>query len=288
MTAPDKAAVEQYYDARVAEKLSDFTHPLPRIEAAIETLAEWAPAAPRRVLEIGCGVGATSWRMARAWPQAEVIGTDISPGSIAVAQACFRRPNLRYQKFSTSDGSLTGQFDLIVMMDVYEHVPPAERAALHDAVRALLSDESRFVLMIPTIEHQEFLRQHQPDGLQPVDEDIGLPEVLALAAATDTSLLYYRRVGVWHYADYFHLVLGRCRNLVPVARRQPRPGAWQGAKQRVKRWLGRETGGSGALADYLGADLAVPGRAGAAEKFAVSIAERRRIASAWQRGRTGD
>ena len=86
MTTPALGVVQAYYNGRVADKLRDFTHPLPRIEAAIQTLAEWAPANPRRILEIGCGVGATSWRMVRRWLQAEVIGADIRPLSIEAAK----------------------------------------------------------------------------------------------------------------------------------------------------------------------------------------------------------
>src|ERR1700721_3000258 len=88
--------VQDYYDARIAGKMRDFTHPNPRIEAAIALIAEWAPRSPRRILEIGCGIGATSWRMARAWRDAQVVGSDLNPRSIAVAKTCFRRPNLSY------------------------------------------------------------------------------------------------------------------------------------------------------------------------------------------------
>src|SRR5258708_9061783 len=95
-TGPNAATVQSYYNERVEEKLRDFTHPNPRVEAAVTTVAEWAPPAPTRILEIGCGVGATCWRMARAWPQAQVVGVDISPRSIAVASTCFRRDTLSY------------------------------------------------------------------------------------------------------------------------------------------------------------------------------------------------
>jgi 2-polyprenyl-3-methyl-5-hydroxy-6-metoxy-1,4-benzoquinol methylase len=127
-SAPDPDAVAAFYDARVRGKLDDFVRANPRIEAAIETLAEWAPARPRRVLEIGCGVGATSWRMARAWPDAEVLGLDLSPASIEAARACFRRPNLSYRAGRLEALALDGGFDLVLMMDVYEHVAPGEGA----------------------------------------------------------------------------------------------------------------------------------------------------------------
>ena len=282
MTEPNPAAVEHYYNARVAEKLHDFTHPLPRIEAAIETLAAWAPASPKRILEIGCGIGATSWRMARAWPGAEVIATDISSGSLEVARICFQRPNLTYQMFSTSDGSLTGAFDLIVMMDVYEHIAPGDRAALHQAIRSLLAAESRFILMIPTPEHQQYLRDEVPGGLQPVDEDIDLPQISELAEATDTKLLFYRKLGIWNYGDYFHMVLGRYQNLAPVAVREWQPEGWQAVKHAVKRRFGPAPESAG-LRDYLGADLLAEGGADPRAKFQVSLAERRRVAANWLR-----
>src|SRR5262245_35857432 len=96
ITAPTLNEVKAFYDERVEGKVLDFVNANPRIEAAIETLAEWAPPEPKRVLEIGCGIGATTWRMARAWPQAEVLGVDVSPASIQTAKTCFQRPNLSY------------------------------------------------------------------------------------------------------------------------------------------------------------------------------------------------
>jgi SAM-dependent methyltransferase len=277
MTEPARDVIETYYDARVAGKLRDFIEPLPRIEVAVQTLAEWAPANPRRVLEIGCGIGATSWRMARAWPNAEVIGADISPGSLAVASACFQRPNLRYRAGPITTGALEGEFDLIVMMDVYEHIAPSQRAELHAAIRSLLSADSRFILMIPTPEHQAFLRNEMPNGLQPVDEDIGLPQIAVLAEETQTKLLYYRKLGVWNYADYFHMVVGRHQELEPVALRKWRPSGLAAVKQGVKTMLGRG-GASVGLRDYLGLDLLRPKSTDPAAKFRVSLTERRRIA----------
>lgn len=282
ISEPPRGAVERYYDDRVADKLRDFTEALPRIEAAIETLAEWAPPAPRRVLEIGCGVGATSWRMARAWPRAEVIGTDLSPGSIDVAKTCFRRPNLDYRAGRLGELGLSGAFDLILMMDVYEHVAPSERPQLHGLLRQLLAAESRLLLMVPTPAHQAWLRAHDPDGLQPVDEDIHAADVLRLADAIGARPLCYREVGIWRYGDYFHAVLGRCRQMADaVALRQPRARGLAAARLTAKR-LARRAPPAAALHDHLGADLLRDAPRAAAAPFAVSRAERRRLAAAWK------
>jgi len=278
--APARKAVEHYYDERVAEKLGDFTRRLPRIEAAIETIAEWAPNAPHRVLEIGCGIGATAWRMARAWPAAEVIGVDLSPGSIEVAKTCFARPNLDYRAGRLAECALAGGFDLIVMMDVYEHIARSERPAVHGMLRELLSSESRLLLMVPTPAHQDYLRAHLPSGLQPVDEDIGPDDILRLGAEIGARLLCYREVGIWRYGDYFHAVLGRTRQLPEVALRQQKATGVSAVKLVAKRILGRVPPAADALSDYLGSDL-LSATGTAASRFRVSLAERRRLASAW-------
>jgi SAM-dependent methyltransferase len=276
--------VQDYYDERVAGKLRDFTHPNPRIEAAVQLIAEWAPRPPRRVLEIGCGVGATSWRMARAWPDSEVIGSDISAQSIAVAQSCFKRPNLSYRVGPLAESVAPSEFDLIVMMDVYEHIAPQDRTSLHRAISDFLSPDSRFILTVPTPTLQNWGRVNFPDDQQPVDEDIGAEEIATLAADTGTRQLYYREVGIWRYGDYFHLVLGRYEPLSPVALRQPVPEGVTALKQMVKKRLGRLPSEVEHGRDRLGADVLRPVPAEFVKPFQVSLAERRSIASQWLRG----
>lgn len=277
-----QAEVKNYYDARIDEKLSDFIHRLPRIEVAIETLADWAPSNPCRVLEIGCGVGATSWRMARAWPKAEVIGVDPSAASIEVAKTCFKLPNLFYHAGFLQELDFEQKFDLVVLMDVYEHIPASDRKALHASLKRLLSQKSRLILMMPTPAHQSFLRKHLPDGLQPVDEDIHPHQITMLADDVDARLLYYREVGVWHYGDYVHVVLGRCENLPAVAARQPKREGLAAVKELAKRFLGRAAPVVGGRRDYFGRDFLHPWVADPTSRFQVSTAERHRLAAAWR------
>ena len=209
MVAPAPDKIRSYYDERIAGKLRDFTDPNPRIEAAVQLIAEWGPANPRRVLDIGCGVGHTAWRMARAWPQAQVVGSDISPMSIEVAQTCFKLPNLSYHTGPLAE-SVTGDgFDLVVMTDVYEHIAPTDRLNLQAAIRRLMASEARFILTIPTPALQEATRYSNPAALQPVDEHITIADMTALGEAVDARLVYYREVGIWRYGDYFHAVLAR-------------------------------------------------------------------------------
>jgi len=280
MNAPRMEVIKQYYDERIDRKILDFTNANPRIEAALETLAEWAPPNPRRVLEIGCGIGSTTWRMARAWPQAEVIGSDISPVSVDVARTCFQLPNLSYHVGLLEQGSLDGVFDLIVMMDVYEHVALQERARLHAAIKSMLSDVSRIVFSIPTPLFQQTMRVSSPEDLQPVDEDVTIEHIVQLAADTDTHVLYFRELGVWQYGDYAHFVLGRYTHLKAVALREFRPAGFAGFKHRVNRLL-RRASSPEAARDYLGMDLLRRRQRRPERAFYISAGERRRLAASW-------
>ncbi|CAN5423759.1 methyltransferase domain-containing protein [soil metagenome] len=55
----------------------------PQLEAAI---LDTAPAPNARIVDIGCGAGATSLGLAAALPDARITGIDISPGLIEVAK----------------------------------------------------------------------------------------------------------------------------------------------------------------------------------------------------------
>ena len=283
MTTPTLESVRAYYDERIDEKIRDFTHANPRIEAAVQLIAEWAPPNPARILEIGCGIGATAWRMARAWPQAEVVGADVSSVSIEVAKTCFRLPNLSYRDVLIKEGFLQGEFDLVLLMDTYEHIALDNRGTLHAAIKSLLSDEARLVLTIPTPAALNYARTSNPSDLQPVDESVTPTDILVLAKETETQLLYYREVGIWQYGDYAHLVLGRYHTLSEVKLREYRPEGIAALKRHIKRvlgyaqttWIGRR--------DYLGTDVLRPSPRHIDDRFRVTGGERRRLASAWRR-----
>jgi 2-polyprenyl-3-methyl-5-hydroxy-6-metoxy-1,4-benzoquinol methylase len=85
---------------------------------------------PRRILEIGCGEGSLSERLARRFPKADVLGVDILPrvGRLVAV----RPPNLRFAvrtAHSVAEAEPAG-FDLVVLCDVLHHVPLEERDSI--------------------------------------------------------------------------------------------------------------------------------------------------------------
>jgi 2-polyprenyl-6-hydroxyphenyl methylase/3-demethylubiquinone-9 3-methyltransferase len=94
----------------------------------------------RRVIDVGCGGGILSEPMARAG--AEVIGIDKSPPALAVARqhAVDQKVSVTYLQRSAEEMAWEqpGAFDLVVCMELIEHVP--DPASLVKACAALACD----------------------------------------------------------------------------------------------------------------------------------------------------
>ncbi|AUG75232.1 Methyltransferase domain-containing protein [Kitasatospora sp. MMS16-BH015] len=94
---------------------------------------------PGRILEIGCGDGAVAERLVGALPDAEYVGIDVmaAPGRL------FRGDRARAEFRSVYSHDLRAEgpalFDLVLVVDVLHHVPPAQREALLRDAEALLA-----------------------------------------------------------------------------------------------------------------------------------------------------
>jgi SAM-dependent methyltransferase len=73
----------------------------------------------RRVLEYGCGTGRNISFLQSAFPDAEIVGTDISAASLQAAARA--NPKARFEV--EADGLELGRFDLIFVASVFHHIP---------------------------------------------------------------------------------------------------------------------------------------------------------------------
>ncbi|HST36558.1 MAG TPA: methyltransferase domain-containing protein [Allosphingosinicella sp.] len=108
-------------------------------------VARALPFAPRRILDIGCGAGATSLALAGALPEATVTGLDLSDALIAAARE--RAGDRSGLRFETGDAAswrpASGAFDLLVSRHGVMFFDDAEGAFVH--LHSLVAADGRLL-----------------------------------------------------------------------------------------------------------------------------------------------
>ena len=197
--------IANFYDVFNARLRRDFIQGNKRVSAAITRVCQAIDADTKSILDIGCGCGQLAWEYAKRHPNIEVHGLDISPVNIETAQRLFKLPNLSY---GVSDLSVapTTKYDLIAMIDMYEHVPKHIWGQFNRNISACMSEKAKIVLTTPTPLKQEYLKNNDPDELQIVDETVELNDLLKLAEDTGTKPVLFEWVEIWNRYDYTHFV----------------------------------------------------------------------------------
>jgi 2-polyprenyl-3-methyl-5-hydroxy-6-metoxy-1,4-benzoquinol methylase len=112
-------------------------------------------AQPARVLEIGCGEGAMTTRLARVYPRASITGIDISqtPGRLFSGDS----GRVRFLQIAADQllDRECGAYELVVIADVIHHVPREQRLGLLNAA-------SKFVAPRGAVVFKDWARKPMP------------------------------------------------------------------------------------------------------------------------------
>jgi len=96
---------------------------------------------PRRILDLGCGTGSTTLLLKQAFPEAEVIGLDLSPYMLIMSDIKAQQAGLTLQLrhgLAEQTGFPDASFDLITASLLLHELPPsASRAVLQESYRLL-------------------------------------------------------------------------------------------------------------------------------------------------------
>jgi len=153
------------------------------------------------VLDIGCGWGGLALYLHRA-TGADVLGITLSENQLAIARRRATEAGVAdHVRFELIDyRAVTGRFDRIVSVGMFEHVGPPHYRAFFDRCRALLKDDG--VMLLHTIA--------RADGPAPTDRWLAryifpggyVPAVSQIAPAVEDSRLWITDMEVLrlHYA----------------------------------------------------------------------------------------
>ena len=104
-----------------------------------------------RVLDLGCGVGASTLAIARAYPNVEVVGIDLDEASVAearrAAHAAGMGDRVTFRRVDAAHLPASETFDLVTVFEALHDMGDpvgalrAARAVLADGARVLVADE---------------------------------------------------------------------------------------------------------------------------------------------------
>jgi colanic acid/amylovoran biosynthesis glycosyltransferase len=201
---------KSYYDHAASQGLADYVYGNPRVDAAIRHALRSIPSTSKTILDIGCGIGRSSWEFERHFPSASIVAVDLSPKRIEFARLLFPSARIDFRALDILHGYAEfPNFDAIVMLDVYEHIAQDARRNFHNFIREKLTPGGTWILSCPTIGHQEYLRKNDPGGLQPIDENVSEPDLQDAAVQIEGTLISFQSVTIWRKDDYFHATLRR-------------------------------------------------------------------------------
>ena len=200
-----------YYDEFAGGQLAGYLYGNPRVAAALRFVCAWTPETTLTLVDVGCGIGESTATLKRRCPRATVLGVDISPKSIDIARRLFGDSGAVFETLDIArdDLPIEPPVDIIVMIDVFEHIAAGQRSAAAAALNRLLSPAGRILLTLPSVAYQRFLRRERPREVQPVDEEVTRGDLERLAAAVAGTLAHFEPVTIWQADDYVHAAIVR-------------------------------------------------------------------------------
>jgi len=213
--SPDSESVRAFYNRFSVERSVDYAkNGNPRIDKALARILPLVRE-DSRVLEIGCGAGLVTEQIARLTTRGSIWACDISDGAIALARDRCKTGNVQFRAldvaacFEDLNAWLPLPLDLVVMVDVLEHIPLNQHEALFRNLASVTNPEATVVLTFPSADYQRYLRQQHPEELQIIDEIIELPHLHEVTAANGFALKHFSLENVWLPNQYAHCVLTR-------------------------------------------------------------------------------
>ena len=126
-----------------------------------------------KTLDIGCGAGLTSHRLAEGGR--DVVAIDFSPAAIEFARRNRGHERIQYVCTDISSFKTKDFFDAICLVDVLEHLDSATQYDVFRIISTTARHDAVVYVNVPYSETIRYLEKNHPDALQPIDRplDIG-------------------------------------------------------------------------------------------------------------------
>jgi trans-aconitate 2-methyltransferase len=162
-----------------------------------------------KLLEIGCGIGALTYLLAKHTKKGEIEAFDPSSKSIAFAKEKVRHPHVHFYtgEIASYSPKHADAFDTILLFDVLEHIPLEEHLAVFTKIESLLKIHGLLLINLPNPHYILFDKVHQPEVLQELDQPVFLQDLLPKLKLAKLDLFFFETHSVWVKDDYHFLIV---------------------------------------------------------------------------------
>ncbi len=211
-----KTTVRPYYEGFTRYLLADFVYGNKRIEYAIKHALKFIPLDANRVLDIGCGIGWSTWTINWHLKNCNLVGIDLSARAIEIAKRLFQEESLQFFCMDILEDNITcdSSVDAIVLLDVYEHFRRGDRSRVHQFLDCQLTDCGIVFLSYPSISSFVHDYSKRPEHLQPVDEFVTEEDMEKLAEEIHGNVVFRKDVGIFQPSDYTYTVITRSKRCI--------------------------------------------------------------------------
>lgn len=202
---------KKFYDGWPVNQARDWLFMNPRQQSAVEAALSSRMESEQGTLtlEFGSGIGVCGELYARE-TRSKVVSLDLSVELLNVGRRLFESENHLYYEGTLEDlrRGYKAKFNHILLVDVLEHIRRPDWLTLFDGFKKVLKPQGQVFISTPTPWYQNYLKNHNPEGLQPVDLSIEKSEIEALAESVGLRLLEFKEVSIYRERDYQYFWLG--------------------------------------------------------------------------------
>jgi trans-aconitate 2-methyltransferase len=171
-----------------------------RIDKAVELILKYVDK-DSRILDIGCG---------------HIWACDIANRNIEYAQKTVLSEKVTFftadiiHEFSTVKEIVADKIiDVVTMVDVIEHLPSDSYEIVLNQIASIMSTSSLLILTYPSPQYQQYLREHDPEELQIIDESIEIEKLIQHASKASLKLLYFSYPDLPRANQYVYCVFAK-------------------------------------------------------------------------------
>lgn len=160
----------------------------------------------KKILDVGCGSGMSTAAVAEHWPDADILGLDLSEEMLEKARALL--PDVRFARQDCSEPlDQYGQFDLVFSNAFLQWLD--DQAAFAENVSRIVADGGLLAIQIPDFSSMPADRciKDAAEKFDGLTEKIGKGRLWNIDAGGYYELFsrYFAHVTVWE-TDYYHVM----------------------------------------------------------------------------------